>query len=431
MRDYVARLGRRIPGEPLPEPTPCSHCGSRGHLPISIICEDCQRPLLRVKWWWFIPFVGMLFAAGFVIGHSHYLWIANILLDLLIVTYILVLLRLTVKERHLSLFLMVISFPGILIVLYWHDFVPFQSVSGLPDPRGILLLLAGSLASGYLLYNYLRSWTTACREAGTTWAKGLPALTFTFYLLLLVLDLANSYLNLLGDDAISFLRNQLHLRTILLVVILIHTLAVAYVSSASKSIKRPENVIRQLPIQVELRRSSTVPNALVAFVVRIALTLYNAMLLLYKHTAQTARAPLDVTKAISTYAIRLFANYVRELVKVSAALVTVFLITNLRWLRHHALPLFVLYAIALALYDVLQTISRYVNEGTIEFQRLALGILSGCGVFVGVVIFAWTTTRFAFGRVLMSVSVSNTYFAFTLSYPLCSLRWAFGSSHSF
>jgi len=194
---------------------------------------------------------------------------------------------------------MAITLPVIFIVFYREQVIPHETLM----TRITTLALIG-LGVTYLLYYYFSEWWAVCQESNVGWFKGFSVAAFTLYLLSLLLELANQTLGFISPEIVSIIENQIHLRTILLVLILIHTLSVAFINSSKNSIKRPKEVFGDEATVVSLWNPEPFPNPILNTFLVMAKSLINATLTLYSGLSQTLRAITNTVKVAIEYISR-------------------------------------------------------------------------------------------------------------------------------
>ena len=398
----------------------CAECKSSRSLLINLVCEQCQRPLFQVHWWWFIPLVFLIFSIGFLLGQIKSTWVPFILVSSLFVIYMLIIFRRSTSTRRLILFLMVITLPVVFMAFYREQIIP-QDAS---EQTLMYLRIAtfGLVGAGviYLLYHYFLEWWSVCQKSNIGWFKGFSVITFTLYLVSLLLDLANHSLGFLSPEIASIIENQIHFRTILLVLILIHTLSLAFINSAMNRIERPKDIFTNRSAVIYLWNPKPFPNPILNTFLVMAKSLTNAILTFYKNLGEILRAIANTMKVTIEFIIKLLINYVLEILKLIKVFLTTFFSTAIRFFRGYALPLILCYLIIFGIHLIVQNLYFYINAGEFSHQY---SISTFIGVFIGIILLVWSITRYRFSSTLNSVSVSNMWVAFTLFVSTLVASW--------
>lgn len=323
------------------------------------------------------------------------------------------------SQRNVSLFLLAITLPVVFISIYYEK-LPTNNIANITNPNlgklaSLILVGVGTI---YLLYNYFQELNIICKENQISWMKGLSVVTFTLYMIMLLIDNANKYFRFLSDEIVSAIEGQLHLRAILLVLIIIHTLSVAYINSLTNSISRPANLFKTTNTIINLWNPPPSRYPILNFVLNVVKALSSFLLHFYKHFTEFLKSTANIIKLIIEYVFKLVVNYALEILKLIKTFFKIFLLTNLRFFYHYVLPLCLCYLITVAIYFLIQNIYHYINGGGLEYPLWSL-----ITIFVGIIFFVWSITRYNFSYTLNSMVVSNLWLSLTLFISTLIASW--------
>lgn len=268
-------------------------CSYESNLSINVLCTKCSRPLLNLNWLHFLIFVVSISVIGFIISYFQNLWIPSLYVESFLLFYILLILRRESSARSLSMFLIFLSFPFVFLNIHGNFGIIYLDYS-------YIALIA--IAIIYFFSGYFITWRKACFEHDTTPIKGFSVISFTLFLAVIVTDFV---FNRLGTNIIekkllifdiqfstneimAFLKRNIKIREILLVITIIQIMFLALVNAARNRIPRPKNLFSP-ETYINLMDISH-KNALLNTIFRIIQIIVNISLHFYKIATEIMKA---------------------------------------------------------------------------------------------------------------------------------------------
>lgn len=403
----------------------CEYCHDHFNLPTNIFCQSCTMPLIKLRWIHFFILLISISSIGFLIGYYRYdnIWIASIILELIVLSYVLMILRHESTARNHCIFLSflvlqitIISSHGFYIISPLNLYVGFLIFTGIV----------------YLVVSYLLTHFKICGEHGITIIKGFSVLSlsmFVFFILInIIIDYAiNSYMrdevtlynieiNL--SEISSFLKIKIKIREILFVITIIQIMFLALVNVVKKEIPRPDPLFKSSemgPIE-GMKKSSK--SSILTLLYNILTIIGNTFIYFYNIVSIIIKTTLNTIKIVIEYILKFIWYYAMEILKTINSFIIVFLKINFKFFKKHSLPLFLFLLISIQVDFLIKNIWEYTHTGF--FGPIIFNILL---IYVGLIIFIWGIASYRFTEIFNCMILSNTSFILILSITTLISSW--------
>ena len=354
---------------------------------LNVLCNDCKRPLFKVRWFYHAIFLHMcVFLIGFIIGQFNNVWIPCLIIELMFGLYLYVLFRQEDSNlRFILLFVLAGSFPIVLL----SKFDSFGST----ELEMLRRMLIGFSALTPFLAFFIQ-WSNQ-----GTW-KDLPVIPIGFYLILIgLLTLGRIYIHILDTEFASQI-DHIYLREILLMISVIYYIVLAVIKTIERKVSAPRKLIAPRENAAYWRTNVQKINPFLA----IAQTVWNTLLSIYATIAIIFISASNFVLYITILASRWIFNFFLEFFYLIKEFGKFFLSVVTSFLKDFAFPCFLLFFMNYVLISLIQELAKYINTNSLNVFKMLSGLFLLHLAFVS---YIWRVSDYDFKEVVQSITLTS------------------------